>query len=145
MNEQKDQKNKEIRDALFPDCPIRNVLVRVGDKWSLLVLYTLQHREPVRFKELQRQIPDISQKSLTQTLRTLEEDGFVSREVFPEVPPRVEYSLTPRALSFLPLVENMINWAKENMDEIIKDRTNNYETDIRLLRKRTYHRSNCMR
>ena len=125
-----DQKNKEIRDALFPDCPIRNVLARVGDKWSLLVLYNLQHREPVRFKELQRQIPDISQKSLTQTLRTLEEDGFVSREVFPEVPPRVEYSLTPRALSFLPLVENMINWAKENMDEIIKDRTNNYETDI---------------
>lgn len=125
MNEQKDQKNKEIRDALFPDCPIRNVLSRVGDKWSLLVLYNLQHREPVRFKELQRQIPDISQKSLTQTLRTLEEDGFVSREVFPEVPPRVEYSLTARALSFLPLVENMINWAKENMDEIIKDRTNN--------------------
>ncbi len=120
-----DQKNKEIRDALFPDCPIRNVLARVGDKWSLLVLYNLQHREPVRFKELQRQIPDISQKSLTQTLRTLEEDGFVSREVFPEVPPRVEYSLTPRAISFLPLVENMINWAKENMEEIIKDRTNN--------------------
>ena len=125
MNEQKDQKNKEIRDALFPDCPIRNVLARVGDKWSLLVLYNLQHREPVRFKELQRQIPDISQKSLTQTLRTLEEDGFVSREVFPEVPPRVEYSLTARAHSFLPLVENMINCAKENMDEIIKDRTNN--------------------
>ena len=130
IGQQKDQKNKEIRDALFPDCPIRNVLAHVGDKWSLLVLYNLQHREPVRFKELQRQIPDISQKSLTQTLRTLEEDGFVSREVFPEVPPRVEYSLTPRALSFLPLVENMINWAKENMDEIIKDRTNNYETDI---------------
>ena len=130
IGQQKDQKNKEIRDALFPDCPIRNVLARVGDKWSLLVLYTLQHREPVRFKELQRQIPDISQKSLTQTLRTLEEDGFVSREVFPEVPPRVEYSLTARAHSFLPLVENMINWAKENMDEIIKDRTNNYETDI---------------
>ena len=125
-----DQKNKEVRDALFPDFPIRNVLSRVGDKWSLLVLYSLQHREPVRFKELQRQIPDISQKSLTQTLRTLEEDGFVSREVFPEVPPRVEYSLTARAHSFLPLVENMINWAKENMDEIIKDRTNNYETDI---------------
>lgn len=130
ISQQKDQKNKEIRDALFPDCPIRNVLARVGDKWSLLVLYSLQHMEPVRFKELQRQIPDISQKSLTQTLRTLEEDGFVSREVFPEVPPRVEYSLTARAHSFLPLVENMINWAKENMDEIIKDRTNNYETDI---------------
>ena len=119
------QKNKELRDALFPDCPIRNVLSRVGDKWSLLVLYSLQHREPVRFKELQRQIPEISQKSLTQTLRTLEVDGFVTREVFPEVPPHVEYSLTPRALSFLPLVENMIKWATENMEEIIKDREKN--------------------
>ena len=125
------QKNKELRDALFPDCPIRNVLSRVGDKWSLLVLYSLQHREPVRFKELQRQIPEISQKSLTQTLRTLEVDGFVTREVFPEVPPRVEYSLTPRALSFLPLVENMIKWATENMEEIIKDREKNvWSSDI---------------
>lgn len=125
MNKHQEQKNKEVRDALFPDCPIRNVLSRVGDKWSLLVLYSLQHREPVRFKELQRQIPDISQKSLTQTLRTLEVDGFVTREVFPEVPPRVEYSLTPRALSFLPLVENIIKWATENIEEIIKDREKN--------------------
>ena len=125
MNEHQAQKKKEVRDALFPGCPIRNVLSRVGDKWSLLVLYSLQHREPVRFKELQRQIPEISQKSLTQTLRTLEVDGFVTREVFPEVPPRVEYSLTPRALSFLPLVENMIKWATENMEEIIKDREKN--------------------
>lgn len=125
MNKHQEQKNKEVRDALFPDCPIRNVLSRVGDKWSLLVLYSLQHREPVRFKELQRQIPDISQKSFTQTLRALEVDGFVTREVFPEVPPRVEYSLTPRALSFLPLVENMIKWAMENMEEIIKDREKN--------------------
>src|SRR3712207_6489360 len=125
MNEQEKSKNKEIRDALFPDCPIRNILARVGDKWSLLVLYNLQHRELVRFKELQRMIPDISQKSLTQTLRTLEEDGFVHREVFAEVPPRVEYNLTPRAYSFLPLVENMIRWAKENMEEIIADRERN--------------------
>ena len=125
MNEKKEQNNKEIRDALFINCPIRNVLARVSDKWSLLVLYNLQHKEPVRFKELQRQIPDISQKSLTQTLRALEEDGFVSREVFPEIPPRVEYSLTPRALSFLPLVENIINWAKENMEDIMADRAKN--------------------
>ena len=70
-------------------------------------------------------LADISQKSLTQTLRTLEVDGFVTREVFPEVPPRVVYSLTPRALSFLPLVENIIKWAMENMEEIIKDREKN--------------------
>ena len=81
MNEKKEQNNKDIRDALFIDCPIRNVLARVGDKWSLLVLYNLQHKEPVRFKELQRQIPDISQKSLTQTLRTLKEEGFISRDI----------------------------------------------------------------
>jgi len=115
----------KVRDELFPDCPIRNVLSRVGDKWSLLVLYSLQGKDSVRFKELQRMIPDISQKSLTQTLRTLEEDGFVHREVFTEVPPRVEYNLTERAYSFLPLVENMIAWAKENMEEIIADRETN--------------------
>ncbi|MDY4521180.1 MAG: helix-turn-helix domain-containing protein [Bacteroidales bacterium] len=108
--------------ALFPTCPIRNVLSRVGDKWSLLVLYTLQHREVLRFKELQREIPDISQKSLTQTLRVLEEDGFVRRDVYAEVPPRVEYSLTARGLSFLPLVDNLIEWAKDNMDEIVEGR-----------------------
>ena len=114
-----------MQNGKCTNCPIRNVLARVGDKWSLLVLYNLQHKEPVRFKELQRQIPDISQKSLTQTLRALEEDGFVSREVFPEIPPRVEYSLTTRAHSFLPLVENIINWAKENMEDIMADRAKN--------------------
>ena len=79
----------EVRDALFPNCPIRNILARVGDKWSLLVLYTLQHKESLRFKQLQREMSDISQKMLTQTLRTLEEDGFISRKAYAEVPPRV--------------------------------------------------------
>ena len=81
MNEKKEQSQRDIREALFINCPIRNVLARVGDKWSLLVLYNLQHKEPMRFKELQRQMPDISQKSLTQTLRTLKEDGFISRDI----------------------------------------------------------------
>ncbi len=118
----KTTEREEVLDALFPDCPIRNVLARVGDKWSLLVLYTLQHKEILRFKQLQREIPDISQKSLTQTLRTLEEDGFISRTVYAEVPPRVEYSLTDRGLSFLPLVDNLLSWAKDNMADIVKDR-----------------------
>ncbi len=118
----KTTEKEEVLDALFPDCPIRNVLARVGDKWSLLVLYTLQHKEILRFKQLQREIPDISQKSLTQTLRTLEEDGFISRMVYAEVPPRVEYSLTDRGLSFLPLVDNLLSWAKDNMADIVKDR-----------------------
>lgn len=115
-------KKEEHRDALFPDCPIRNILSRIGDKWSLLVLYTLQQNDTLRFKQLQRELPDISQKSLTQTLRILEEDGFIHRQVYAEVPPRVEYSLTPRALSFLPLVGNMSKWAKENMEDIMRDR-----------------------
>lgn len=68
-------------------CPIRNVLARVGDKWSLLVMLTLREEGVMRFGQLQRSVEDISQKSLTQTLRTLEEDGFVLRTVYPEVPP----------------------------------------------------------
>lgn len=112
----------EVRDALFPNCPIRNILARVGDKWSLLVLYTLQHKESLRFKQLQREMSDISQKMLTQTLRTLEEDGFISRKVYAEVPPRVEYRQTERAHSFLPLVNDLIRWSIEHMDDILKDR-----------------------
>ena len=115
---------KMIEDAVFPGCPIRNILARISDKWSLLVIYTLNHTEykMVRFKELQRKIPDISQKMLTVTLRTLEEDGYVTRTVYPEVPPRVEYALTERAMSLLPHIDALIGWAQENMDAIIKDR-----------------------
>ena len=80
----------EVRDALFPNCPIRNILSRIGDKWSLLVLFTLETNSTQRFKELQRNIPDISQKMLTTTLKMLEADGLVRREAFPEIPPRVE-------------------------------------------------------
>lgn len=111
-------------DALFPSCPIRNILARICDKWSLLVLYTLDKSgtEAVRFKTLQRELPDISQKMLTVTLRTLEEDGYVTRTVYPEVPPRVEYALTERAKSLLPHINALIGWAAENKDAIMKDR-----------------------
>ena len=112
-----------IEDALFPGCPIRNILSRFGDKWSLLVIYTLDRQNrPVRFKELQREISDISQKMLTVTLRTLEEDGFVTRTIYPEVPPRVEYALTERTKSLLPHINALIGWALENMDAIMNDR-----------------------
>ena len=113
-----------IEDAVFPDCPIRNILARLCDKWSLLLLYTLNKAgsEPVRFKELQREIPDISQKMLTVTLRTLEEDGYVTRTIYPEVPPRVEYALTERTRSLLPHINSLIAWALENRASIVKDR-----------------------
>lgn len=113
-----------IEDAVFPNCPIRNILARLCDKWSLLVIYTLDKagKEAVRFKELQREIPDISQKMLTVTLRTLEDDGYVTRTVYPEVPPRVEYTLTARAYTLLPHVNALIAWALENRDAIMEDR-----------------------
>lgn len=112
-----------IEDAVFPDCPIRNILARLCDKWSLLVIYTLNRadKEMIRFKELQREIPDISQKMLTVTLRTLEEDGYIVRTVYPEVPPRVEYALTSRAHSLLH-INSLIEWAAENRKAIIQDR-----------------------
>lgn len=112
----------EIRDTLFPDCPIRNVLSRIGDKWSMLVLFTLENKAPIRFKELQRNIPDISQKMLTATLKTLEADGLLSRRAYAEIPPRVEYALTDKGKSLLPLIDNLINWAGSHMDDIIASR-----------------------
>lgn len=119
-------KHSEIVDAVYPGCPIRNILARICDKWSLLVIYTLaRENRSVRFKELQRLIGDISQKMLTSTLRTLEEDGYVTRTVYPEVPPRVEYALTQRSLSLLPLINALLTWSLDNMDAIIADRSRN--------------------
>ena len=114
----------EIRDALYPNCPVRNVLSRVGDKWSMLVLFTLESNNNQRFKELQRNIPDISQKMLATTLKMLEADGLILRVAFPEIPPRVEYSLTKKGESLLPLINNLISWASDNMEDIIESRRN---------------------
>lgn len=113
-----------IKDKVFPDCPIRNILARICDKWSMLIIYTLNAHadEPLRFNALRKLIPDISQKMLTSTLRTLEEDGFVRRVVYAEVPPRVEYSLTDRLFTLIPIIEELIGWAANNMAPIMKDR-----------------------
>ena len=112
----------EIRDRLFPDCPVRNVLSRVGDKWSMLVLFTLYHGGCLRFKELQRSVPDISQKMLAATLKMLEADGLVLRKAYPEVPPRVEYTLSDKGRSLLPLIDNLLDWAISNFDDILESR-----------------------
>ena len=119
-------KTNEIRNALYPNCPIRNVLSRVGDKWSMLILFTLENHPTIRFKELQRNIPDISQKMLTATLKALEADGLINREIFPEVPPRVEYALTEKGKSLLPLIDNLLTWASNNMEDIIASRERFY-------------------
>lgn len=114
---------EQLLDPVFPGCPIRNVLSRIGDKWTLLVLLTLEGKgTPLRFKELQRSIPDVSEKMLTATLRNLEADGLVLRQAYAEVPPRVEYSLTTRSASLMPLLNNLVNWSLDHFDAIISDR-----------------------
>ena len=104
------------------DCPIRDVLDRFGDKWSMLVLLVLEKFEILRFGELQKQIGDISQKMLTVTLRTMEADGLVTRTIFAEMPPRVEYQITSLGRSLVPYVINLSKWAKENMPAIKESR-----------------------
>lgn len=116
-------KSVETSDLLFPNCPIRNVLSRVGDKWSLLVMHTLmEHTAPMRFSAIRKAVPDISQKVLTTTLRNLEEDQFVERIVYAEVPPRVEYRILERGKSFMAACQPMIQWAIEHLSEIVKHR-----------------------
>lgn len=112
----------EILDENFPTCPIRNVLSRIGDKWSILILYTLNQKPATRFKELHRCIPDISQKMLTSTLKTLEADGLILRKAFPVVPPRVEYSLSHRGETLMPIIQELIDWALQNMKKIVNER-----------------------
>ena len=113
----------QVVDPLFPKCPIRNVLSRIGDRWSLLVLLTLQDNEhPMRFRDLCKAIPDVSQKMLTSTLRELEADDLVKRTVYPEVPSRVEYELTERGQSLIPLLNQLVDWSLENMEAIVKHR-----------------------
>ena len=102
-------------------CPVRNVLDRIGDKWSMLLVMTLA-TGPRRFNQLHREIPDISQKMLTTTLRNLEADGLVSRKMYPEIPPRVEYELTALGKSLLPLIRTLEVWADENFQTIKKNR-----------------------
>ena len=103
-------------------CPIRDILCRFGDKWSVLVLITLQANGTMRFNEIQKTINDISQRMLSVTLRTLEQDGLVNRKVYAEVPPRVEYSLTSMGESLMPHVNALVNWAIQNMTPILERR-----------------------
>ena len=100
-----------------PDCPVRGILDRLGDKWSTLVISNLAEGR-LRFSEIKKRIPDISQRMLTETLRTLERDGVLLRSVYPSIPPRVEYSLTPLGHSLLPLVMALVTWALEHRSEI---------------------------
>lgn len=98
-------------------CPVRNVLDRVGDKWTMLVLAALSEA-PHRFSALLRAIPDISKRMLTQTLRDLERDGLVTRHVFPTKPPSVEYRLSATGRSILHPLGALVAWAEANFPAI---------------------------
>lgn len=109
-------------------CPVRNVIDRIGDKWSVLVLLLLEEAGVMRFSEIQKTIQTISQKMLTVTLKALEADGLVLRTVYPQIPPKVEYQLTERGHSLLPHLHSLVDWANINMNGIMTSReayTNN--------------------
>ena len=103
-------------------CPVRDILSRLGDKWSLLIFMTLSSNGTMRFSEIHKSIGDISQRMLTVTLRSLEADGLVIRKVYPEVPPRVEYYLTESANGLIPHIDNLVEWAEKNMQNIVTSR-----------------------
>lgn len=98
-------------------CPAQQALERIADKWTALVIYRLE-TGPKRSSELQREIGGISSKMLTQTLRSLERDGLVRREVFPVVPPKVEYSLTPLGRTLTEPLKAICRWAEANMPKV---------------------------
>ncbi len=105
-------------DPLYPTCPIRNIINRMSDKWSLLILSTLSKNGTMRYKELNARIPDISQKMLSSTLKRLEQDKLINRKMYREIPPRVEYSLTQTGKEFMPAVDMMVEWALKNFEVI---------------------------
>ena len=103
--------------GLAEKCPVRDVLDCIGDRWSLLVLLNLS-AGTLRFTVLKRAIGDISQRMLSQTLRSLERDGYISRTVYPTVPPKVEYCLTDLGHSLLEKIEPLLHWADENHAQV---------------------------
>ena len=109
--------------AEYLACPIRQVINRFGDKWSMLVLYMLHTSKTgvLRFNKIRRLMTDCSQKMLSATLKNLEQSHLVHREVYPEVPPRVEYSLTETGRSLMPAIIALIDWGKEHFDEVVTD------------------------
>ncbi|MBW8687811.1 winged helix-turn-helix transcriptional regulator [Chitinophaga rhizophila] len=103
-------------------CPIRQVLDRFGDKWSILIIELLSQEGKLRFSEIAQTIGDISQKMLTVTLRSLESDGLVTRRFYPEIPPRVEYELSDLGRSLVPHIEQLTGWGQAHMATIMENR-----------------------
>ena len=105
------------KEDILPECPVATTVSLIGSKWKLLIMRNLLAR-PWRFNELQKSIDGISQKALTEALRSMEADGIVSRTVYPEVPPRVEYALTELGESMRPIIKSMENWGKAYKEQV---------------------------
>src|SRR5690349_20756049 len=113
-------------DDVMSGCRIREILERVGDKWSLQVIFHLGDG-PQRFTSLKRSIDGVSQRMLTVTLRGLERDGIVSRTMYPVIPPRVEYALTPLGQSLMSIVESLVAWSASHISDVEQAR-HRYDT-----------------
>ena len=107
--------------AIEQTCPIVVTLSVMGGKWKPIMLYYLKD-QTLRFSELRRMIPNITEKMLTQQLRELERDGMIARKVYPVVPPKVEYSLTDHGLSLHPILETMAEWGRRHQEIVAKIR-----------------------
>lgn len=106
-------------------CKAAPMLEWIGNKWALVVLLNISENEPMRFNELYRTIPSVSEKVLSQVLKQLNTDGLIHRELFPDVPPRVEYSVTAFGKTLLPHIESLIKWGNENFEQIMLNRHRN--------------------
>jgi DNA-binding HxlR family transcriptional regulator len=100
------------------NCHARDVLARIGDTWSVYVIHVLGDTRSMRFNELRKEVDGISQRMLTVTLRALERDGLVARRVYPEVPPRVEYALTPLGNTLRQHIRGLVAWAGAHLEEV---------------------------
>ena len=99
------------------ECPIRNIVSRFSGKWAMLVLCVLAENKTTRFNAIGRAIPDISPKVLTETLKNLEGDGLIKRKVYAEIPPKVEYSLTDKGKSLIPILFDLCQWGDDHRKE----------------------------
>lgn len=111
------------------NCPVRDVMNQIAGKWSTLILQALAER-PYRFGELRRLVPDISQRMLTQTLRDLQRDGYIGREVFPTKPPSVEYSMTELGYSLFEPLSKVLAWAENNHSSVKAARAKFDESEL---------------
>jgi DNA-binding HxlR family transcriptional regulator len=117
-------------NVLNDQCPSRQVIAMIADKWSMLILWALSHEGTLRYGQLQREVKGISQKMLTQTLRELERNGLVKRTVYEVIPPQVEYELTELGQSLKTTLAGVCGWAQKNLGKVMEARSSYDQQDV---------------